>query len=209
MKRIGLVLVLVAACSESAPGVGEQEAELTCRAWCDPINTCGADYGEPPDCLERCMREAEQICGEHHHAKRRCELEMDCNDPFEDCKVHDEGRSQCQTDIMNQCAEQCPEADPGLCYSTRGDCGLVANCTERCPIDPRYCVDNGGQCGVQDWCQQECPPIDGIPARPTWCSLAVGDCERVDACAAACRNTPNPDVFQNCLAGIIEPTDCQ
>jgi hypothetical protein len=209
MKRIGLLMVLVAACSESAPGVGEQEAEITCRAWCDPINTCGAGYGDPPACLQSCMGEAQQVCGEHLHAKRLCELEMDCNDPFEDCKVHDQDRSKCQADISAQCAEQCPEADQQLCFNARGNCGLVADCAERCPIEPDYCVENDGQCGLQDRCHQECLPIDGIPNRPGWCIETEGDCGRVDACAAACRNVPNPQVFRDCLAGHIEPADCQ
>jgi hypothetical protein len=208
MKRIGLVLVLVAGCSESAPGVGEQEAELTCRAWCDPSNACGDGYGDPPSCLDKCMREADEVCGEHRHAKRGCELEMDCNDPFEDCKVHDEDRSQCQTDIRSQCAEQCPEANQSLCFNTRGDCGLVTDCAERCPVDPQHCVDNGGQCGLQDQCNRTCPPVEGNPNRPYYCSEADGDCERADACWAACQHHSTSAVLQ-CSSGATEPTDCQ
>ena len=209
MRRIGLVLVLLTACSESAPGVGEQEAEITCRAWCDPINTCGEGYGEPPACLDRCMREAQEICGEHDHAKRLCELEMNCNDPFEDCNVHDEDRDQCLADLRTHCSEQCPEADQTLCFNARGDCGLFTGCAERCPIDQSYCVENDGQCGVRDVCNQECPPTGEVPNRTDWCVEAGGDCGRADACVAACLNYASLGPVRDCAAGLIEPTDCQ
>jgi hypothetical protein len=207
MKKLILVVGLVAvavACSESAPGVGEDTAEITCRTWCDPINTCGEGYSSPSECLDRCTGEAQEICGEHHHAKRLCELELNCNDPFEDCNVHDEDRNQCRTDLMAQCAEQCPEAGP-LCFEARGDCGLATDCAERCPLTWYECVQNGGQCGAQDVCQQECPPTEENPDRTALCLHAEGDCVRVDACAAACLDS---DSIFVCVTGGVEPGQC-
>jgi hypothetical protein len=155
-KLILMVGLVVVACSSDGSGVGEEAAELVCRNWCQPDTGSACGSGDPVSCLNNCISQAQQPCGEHEHAKKGCQLEMGCEDPFEDCGTHDQDRTECNRGITEKCGAECPE-QAQLCYYARGDCALARTCAESCPRDPQYCASNGGECGLQDRCFQQCP----------------------------------------------------
>jgi hypothetical protein len=180
------------------------EVEAVCRDYCsnerDPIcsfrkewydcvvqsrpSRCSRDEvftGEP--CLDSCIVEHEaNPCGKHQTAKKACELELDCNDEFNDCQIHEDEGTACfreLDDVCNDCsyitvAGAVNLGDPdcyriGVCPSDGTDpfeCSLFTSppeaCGDSCPNGNADCGNNAfcfngictAQCSAEDACDE-------------------------------------------------------
>jgi hypothetical protein len=154
MRTLMLTMaLLVMACGEeTGPGVGGQEAELHCRAWCDS-GGCYTGSNSPENCRENCRNELAEPCGGFIKAEHDCMTAMSCRDPFEDCAHHDDDHRKCLSDLRSLCGN-CPEgSDYQACFMSGGDCDATraeADCRHlvdagRC-TDFAGCVENEGRC---------------------------------------------------------------
>jgi hypothetical protein len=130
------------------PGVGGEEAEVHCQAWCDVTTGCDTAWENPNDCLLACRNDIAKPCGEHLVTYRRCVLFRACDD--QDCEQYADAEEECHTalaemcdacqpdppNVENTCLGHSGSCDPdwetGLCeYRVRtGECPDVATCLE-------------------------------------------------------------------------------
>jgi len=139
MKKLILAMALFAmACgTDDSVGVGGQDAELHCRAWCDDTTGCaGAEFNASSStgaaCLSRCRGKLAEPCSEHSLAEHECITALECNDQFGDCRHHYDEYDQCRRDLDDFC-DECPGdgQDAYQCFQYTGECGHDRD-TARC-----------------------------------------------------------------------------
>ena len=131
---------------EDGTGGTPAEVEAVCRDYCsnehDPICSfrrvhyqCGAMSctrveeftGEP--CLDSCVVEhGANPCGKHLTAKKGCELDLNCNDQFNDCGIHQDEYDACYQELGDLCDTCSYIHEQGFIAHPDPDCYLTGVC---------------------------------------------------------------------------------
>jgi hypothetical protein len=154
--------------------------DQTCRDWCANEFEGPSCHQGPFDsirpCYEGCLSnyqrfEADAQCGDDWVAIKDCELDLECEDPFGDCRPAEEAFAACMrvSDNRAYCEANCPDFDLANCEQDTTECREFVTadsyCGSQCPTQERQeCLqqyDAIGTCEtVLNYCESECPTQD-------------------------------------------------